>query len=198
VLHEDGRLPELDLTAGQARLLDHYEELLSTKAVPLGLVAGRDRARIRERHIADSLRAVPLIKEQDRRGIDLGSGAGLPGIVVAVAVPSLTVVLLESRRKRVAFLEWVLGELGLRNAEVLHGRAEDLEESVDVCLARAFAPLRRSWAAGAPLLRSGGRLIYFAGASGEVPSELPFATNVQVGNGGVVESGGPLVIITRE
>jgi 16S rRNA (guanine527-N7)-methyltransferase len=198
VFHDLGTSLGFELSSHQVELLERYEQLLATRAVKMGLVAESDRDRIRNRHVGDCLRAVPVLSAGDGLAVDLGSGAGLPGIVVAIAQPSLTVVLVESRRKRVGFLELAVAELGLANAEVLHGRVEEATYSADVCFARAFASLDRSWAVARRLLAPGGRLVYFAGAEGAVPEDLPFAANVRIQETGVVESGGPLVIITRE
>jgi len=132
---------------------------------------------------------------------DLGSGAGLPGVVVAAAAPELRVVLVERRSHRAAFLELVVEGLALSNAEVFAGPAESLDEAADAALARAFAPLDRAWAAAERLLRSGGRLVYFGGG------DLGRAGSIDVPTGAVLEavvrtpvleSAGPLVIMTRQ
>jgi 16S rRNA (guanine527-N7)-methyltransferase len=142
-----------------------FERLLRTRAVGLGAIAASDHARIAERHIQDSLRALACIGSKDQLLIDLGSGAGLPGVPLAIALPDRRFVLVESRRRRGAFLEFVADELALANVSVMVGRAQDLALEADLCLARAFAPQLASWRAAEPLLRPGGRLVYFAGAS---------------------------------
>lgn len=145
--------------------LSRFEGLLGTRAVALGAVAPGDRARIRERHVADSLRALTCVGSTDRLLVDLGSGAGLPGVPLAIALPDRRFVLIESRRRRGAFLEFVADELALANVSVVVGRVQDLALEADLCLARAFAPQLASWRAAERLLRPGGRLVYFAGAS---------------------------------
>jgi 16S rRNA (guanine527-N7)-methyltransferase len=179
-----------------ARLLA-YEHLLEQRAVPMGLVAEGDIGKIRVRHVLDSLRAVaPLAGARD--AYDLGSGAGLPGIVVAIVRPGLRVGLVDSRRRRVAFLELAIAELGLSNAGVLGVRAETLTERVDACLARAFAPPPRAWEVAERLLRPGGRLLYFAGRE-ERPEDLGARMPVlEVLSTPVLESAGPLVIMARQ
>jgi 16S rRNA (guanine527-N7)-methyltransferase len=165
--------------------------------MPAGFVAAADAGRLRERHILDSLRAVRAVRAGDTRALDLGSGAGLPGVVVALACPSLHVVLVEPRRARVAFLELAVEQLSLSNASVLAMRIQDVHEQVDVCFSRAFAPMPDAWRAAAPRLRAGGRLVYFAGA-GAVPPELPSdAAAVEVLESPLLESSGPLFIMTR-
>jgi 16S rRNA (guanine527-N7)-methyltransferase len=182
-----------------ARLI-RFERLLVDRAVPLGAVARSDVTRLRERHILDCLRVAPHVRTAGLT-YDLGSGAGLPGIVAAVAVPEVRVVLVERRANRVAFLELALQELGLSNAEAFAGPVEALAEPADLCLARAFAPLERSWDAAERVLLPGGRLVYFAGR------EQAEAGSVRVPSGGVLEaivrtpvleSAGPLVIMARQ
>jgi 16S rRNA (guanine527-N7)-methyltransferase len=178
-----------------AKLLT-YERLLEQRAVPMGLVAQGDAGKIRVRHVLDSLRAATVIAEA-RDAYDLGSGAGLPGIVVAVARPELRIGLVDSRRRRVGFLELAVAELDLPNATVLGVRAETLSEPVDACLARAFAPATRAWDMAEPILRPGGRLVYFAGTQ-EGAEDLRGSPFLEVVSTSVLESAGPLVIMTRQ
>jgi 16S rRNA (guanine527-N7)-methyltransferase len=174
-----------------------YERLLEDRAVPIGLVAVGDIGKIRARHVLDSLRAsAPLAGARD--AYDLGSGAGLPGIVVAIARPELRVGLVDSRRRRVAFLELAVAELGLSNAGVLGVRAETLTEPVDACLARAFAPAPSAWELAEPLLRPGGRLLYFAGTGERTEDLRARMPVVDVLSTPVLESAGPLVIMARQ
>jgi 16S rRNA (guanine527-N7)-methyltransferase len=177
--------------------LERFEDLLRERAVPAGLVAASDIGRIRERHILDCLRSVVAVRAQDQRALDLGSGAGLPGIVIAIARPSLHVVLVEPRRVRVAFLELAAEHLGLSNVSVFASRIEDVDEQVDLCFARAFAPLPQAWRAAASRLRPGGRLVYFAGAGGRPPEPPLEAASVEVLETPLLESSGPLFIMTR-
>jgi 16S rRNA (guanine527-N7)-methyltransferase len=158
------KLPQ-GLSTQQVGALGQFEDLLRTRAVKFGLISIRDRERIRERHIADSLRALACIHSTDRTIVDLGSGAGLPGVPLAIVLPNRTFVLIESRSRRGAFLEFVTEELALANVSVVVGRAEDLVMDADLCLSRAFAPPMASWRAARRLLRTGGRLVYFAGKS---------------------------------
>jgi 16S rRNA (guanine527-N7)-methyltransferase len=172
-----------------------YEALLLEKAVPLGFVGRSDQGRIRDRHILDSLRAAAEVRAADRRALDLGSGAGLPGIVLAIAAPELRVGLVESQRRRVAFLELAVERLDLGNADVVSGRAEELEPgSADLCTARAFAPPDRAWQVAEPLLAPGGRLVYFAGRGAQqAPGDAPISSTRPAR----LESAGPLVIMGR-
>lgn len=144
--------------------LRHFERMLVEKAVPMGLIADSDRERIWERHVLDSIAATIAFTPEDHDAADLGSGAGLPGIALAIELPGVRFVLAESRARRVGFLEYAVSELQLENVSVHHGRAETLPHGAfDVATARAFAPPLRSWAAAEPLLRPTGRLVYFSG-----------------------------------
>jgi 16S rRNA (guanine527-N7)-methyltransferase len=195
-LEAAGRLG-VDLSEEASFGLGRFEKVLRERAMPAGLVAAADAGRLRDRHILDSLRAVRAVRAGDTRALDLGSGAGLPGVVVALACPSLHVVLVEPRRARVAFLELAVEQLSLSNASVLAKRIQDVDEQVDLCFSRAFAPMPEAWRAAAPRLRAGGRLVYFAGA-GAVPPELPSdAAVVEVLESPLLESSGPLFIMTR-
>ena len=185
------------LSAGQAGLLLRFESLLSERALSLGLIAATDADRIHERHVLDSLRSVAVLSAE-RDAYDLGSGAGLPGIVVAIARPDLRMCLVESRSIRAAFLEYACEALELANVTVITGRIEKLFEPVDVCFARALTSLSRSWSMARPLLRHQGRLVYFAGRAptvGEIPAN---AAASLVPSPPVLESSGPLVIMTRQ
>jgi 16S rRNA (guanine527-N7)-methyltransferase len=196
-LREQAASLGVELDPAQAIRLLRYEDLLLRRAVPLGAVARSDASRIRERHILDCLRSAPLVSKASS-ACDLGSGAGLPGVVVALALPRLEMVLVESRAKRAAFLELTVQELGLSNAKVVVGRAEDLTVGVDACLARAFAPLSEAWEVARVILHPGGRLVYFAGAETRDPAAPPGATLEAVVRTPVLESAGALVIMARQ
>jgi 16S rRNA (guanine527-N7)-methyltransferase len=185
------------LDEAQLAQLLAYERLLLERAVPTGLVAEGEVGGIRVRHVLDSLRAAPAMAGM-KDAYDLGSGAGLPGIVIAIARPDLQVGLVDSRRRRVAFLELAVAELALANATVLGVRAERLTEPVDACLARAFAPAARAWQLAAPVLRPGGRLVYFAGRAERTEDLGTLAPVIDVLSTPVLESAGPLVIMARQ
>lgn len=190
-----------DLDEEQAGKLLRYERLLVARAVPTGLIAEGDADQIRSRHLLDSVRAAPLMAEAEDT-YDLGSGAGLPGLVIAIARPNLRVGLVDNRQRRIAFLELAIEELDLTNAAICPVRAESLTIPVDICTARAFAPPARTWKVAERLLRPGGRLIYFAGRGTEtkpairgIPSD---ARVLDVFGTPVLESAGPLVIMARQ
>lgn len=181
-----------------------FEELLLSRAIPMGLVSASDKEALWDRHIDDSLRAAEAFREEDRRCFDLGSGAGLPGIPLAIALPDRDLVLIDSRRRAVAFLELAVDRLGLENVQVLPDRIESVGAEVaaggllpaDVATARALAPIDRSWRLAAPLLRSGGRLVYFAG-EGLTDPEVAARRAGADGELLVLDSWTPLVIMGR-
>ena len=194
VKHE-GPPPSLD--EAQERALEAYGALLTGRAVAAGMVSADDVLRLRERHLLDSLRAAVAVTSDDRDAYDVGSGAGLPGVVVAIACPDLRVALVERRRSRAAFLELVVDELRLPNATVVPAGSERLAERVDVVFARALAPVRPAWAIAEPLLRPGGRLVYFAGEGFRPDVELPDDVRATLLSPSLAPSG-PLVIMARQ
>lgn len=186
----------LSLDTGQMGRLEAYASLLRVRAVPLGLISATDRDRLAARHVGDCLRAAAVVLPTDRSAYDLGSGAGLPGIPVAISCPWLQVDLVESRRSRVGFLELAVEHLRLENARVLGVRIETLSEKVNLCFARALASPTASWKAAEPLLLPRGRLVYFAGAGSELAG-LPRDVTVDVIPAIALARSGPLVIMTR-
>jgi 16S rRNA (guanine527-N7)-methyltransferase len=165
---------ELAAAAGQvfgARLpiAIAYAELLVTDGVVRGLIGPREAPRIWERHLINC----GVISEMIQTGasvVDVGSGAGLPGIVLAVARPDLTITLVEPLARRTAFLSEAVTALGLdATVTVVRGRAEDLAGeppvAADVVTARAVAPLDRLVGWCLPLADVGGRLLALKGAS---------------------------------
>ena len=144
----------------------HYAGLLTGPGVERGLIGPGEATRIWDRHILNCAVLAELVPDRCLLA-DLGSGAGLPGIVLALLRPHAEIVLIESLARRVAFLEECVTELGLGRVRVLRGRAEDLapEVQADIVTARAVAPLDRlaGWAMG--LCRPGGTVLAMKGAS---------------------------------
>ncbi len=148
-------------------LARRYAELLVTDGVLRGLVGPREAPRIWERHILNCAVVGELIPHGSRV-VDVGSGAGLPGIVLAIARPDLTVTLVDSLARRTSFLTEVAAELGLADqVSVYRGRAEEMASppEADVVTARAVAPLDRLATWCLPLLKHGGRLLAIKGVS---------------------------------
>lgn len=146
-----------------------YADLLVTDGVVRGLIGPREAPRIWERHLINCA----MVSEMIPIGasvIDVGSGAGLPGIVLAVARPDLTITLVEPLARRTAFLSEAVTALGLEaTVTVVRGRAEDVAGgppvAADVVTARAVAPLDRLAGWCLPLAAVGGRLLALKGAS---------------------------------
>jgi 16S rRNA (guanine527-N7)-methyltransferase len=188
----------LVLSHDQLERLLTYATLLESIGIEAGVVGPSDRGRVAARHVADSLRAAAVLTPAEIATLDLGSGGGLPGIPVAIASPAVTVGLVESRRRRVGFLELACERLVVDNATPIAQRIESIDgEPVDVCFARALAPLAAAWRLAMPLLRTGGRLVYFAGAETDLTGAEDLGFPVEVRRPVAVASGGPLVIIGR-
>ena len=123
-----------------------------------------DAAHAVDDHLADSLVALELEEVRAAATIaDLGSGAGLPGLPLAIALPEAAVSLVESSIRKCEFLERAVQACGLANVEVVHARIEEWNASVDVVTARALAPLEVVVEYAAPLLRIGGTLVVWRG-----------------------------------
>jgi 16S rRNA (guanine527-N7)-methyltransferase len=161
------------------------------------MVALSDADHLRVRHIADSLRAAPHIPARMTPLCDLGAGAGLPGIPLAVARPDLEITLIEPRRTRAAFLELVVERLAVGNVVVFPGPAEELSRSFEICTARGFADAATTWEIGRRLLRPDGQLLYWAGATFR-PEDAPAEVLVRTLEDATLESGGPIVIMSRQ
>jgi 16S rRNA (guanine527-N7)-methyltransferase len=196
VKHE-GWTPD-QLSPAQLRSLDAFERLIATHAVPRGMVAASDLEHLQERHVMDSLRAVPYLPPGALAVVDLGSGAGLPGIPVAIARQDLTVTLSEPRQARAAFLELVVERLELTNVLVFPKPAEELAPGkTEVCVARGFRDPSGTWAIARELLAPGGELIYWGGTSFRT-DQAPVDVRIVAVGEPALESGGPIVIMTRQ
>jgi len=148
-------------------LARRYAELLAGPGVRRGLIGPREPDRLWSRHLLNCAVLGELVPT-GVRVVDVGSGAGLPGIPLVLARPDLRLELVEPLLRRSTFLTEVLGELGLAGCRVVRARAEDAVDAVggaDVVTARAVAPLARLAGWTAPLLRPGGTLLALKGAS---------------------------------
>lgn len=150
-------------------VVEDYAALLSTAGVVRGLIGPRETPRLWERHLLNCAVVSDLIPH-DARVADVGSGAGLPGLVLAMRRPDLEVTLVEPLLRRTAFLEEAVSLLGLDNVTVLRGRAEEAalaahHGSFDVVTSRAVAPLERLASWSLPWVRPGGTFVPMKGAA---------------------------------
>lgn len=136
-----------------------YAEFLKGPGIERGLIGPREAERIWERHILNCIPVSTLMRE-GASVLDIGSGAGLPGVVIALARPDLKVTLLEPLQRRVAFLEEAVAGLGV---DVLRGKAESLKGQYDYVTARAVAPLSKLWEISKHLIKPGGSLLAMKG-----------------------------------
>lgn len=145
-----------------------YAELLAGAGVERGLLGPREPARMWERHLLNCAGLVELLSPGETV-LDLGSGAGLPGVVLGVIRDDVTIELIEPLLRRATFLSEVVDELGLTNVSVRRARGEELAGKVtaDVVTARAVAPLDRLTGWSMPLLRAGGRLLALKGETAD-------------------------------
>lgn len=170
----EGPEGEKTLAAAQAvfgermPLAERYWSSLAGAGVERGLIGPREVDRLWIRHVLNCAVMGDLLVDGENV-VDIGSGAGLPGIAVAIAKPSVRMTLVEPLLRRATFLEEVVGELGL-DVRVVRGRAEEKEVKkvvggADVVTSRAVAPLDRLAKWCVPLLRPGGRLMAIKGSS---------------------------------
>jgi 16S rRNA (guanine527-N7)-methyltransferase len=151
-------------------LAEQFTELLSTEATVRGLIGPREVPRLWERHLLNCAVISDLMPENSTV-CDIGSGAGLPGIVLAIRRPDLSVTLLEPLLRRTTFLELAVSRMGLNNVTVHRGRAEEMHSDTewaggfDVVTSRAVAPMERLAGWSLPLVRSGGLFLAMKGSS---------------------------------
>jgi 16S rRNA (guanine527-N7)-methyltransferase len=157
-------------------LAEEYAALLATDGVLRGLIGPREGPRLWARHLLNCA-ALARILPAGSTVCDVGSGAGLPGVVIAIARPDTAVTLLEPLLRRCEFLQEVVDALGLSRVEVVRGRAEALHghRTFDVVTSRAVAPLSRLVEWSMPLVSPNGALLAMKGASvgDEIPDALP-------------------------
>ena len=166
----------MEINPRQAALFDVYLRLLIADAPAANLTSLRDPEAIRKRHFAES---IALLEAIERQGalvspvIDVGAGAGFPGVPMKIMRPELHITLLEATAKKAAFLERLAGALGLSGVTVVNGRAEDVARDAEhrdaygLAVARAVAPLRVLVELALPFVRAGGHLAAQKGSSVE-------------------------------
>lgn len=152
----------------QLALAERYVEWLVGAGVERGLLGPREADRIWPRHVLNCAVLADVLPAGCRSVCDLGSGAGLPGLVLAILRPDVPMVLLEPLLRRSTFLDEVVTDLGLDHVQVVRARAEEYAAGTpdhDAVVARAVAPLSRLVGWALPLLRPGGVLLALKGAT---------------------------------
>ncbi len=150
------------------RLIEAYADFLATEGVTLGLIGPREVPRLWDRHLVNCALLSPLIADEATVA-DVGSGAGLPGLVLAIARPDLRVTLVEPMARRVAFLEDVRDRLSLGTVEIVRRRAEQWADPprFDVVTSRAVAPLPKLLAWAMPLVSDDGVMLAMKGSTAQ-------------------------------
>ena len=163
---------ELGITLSEQQLEQFYRyyKLLVEWNKVMNLTGITELEEVVSKHFIDSLALVKAVSLQDGRkvsGIDVGTGAGFPGIPLKIAFPNLKITLLDSLNKRIKFLNEVISQLGLQNVETIHGRAEDFgrdakyREQYDYCVSRAVANAATLSEYCLPFVKVGGKFISY-------------------------------------
>jgi len=151
---------------GQEEAIRAYADFLTTAGIERGLIGPREGERIWDRHIFNCLPITQLLP-QGASLFDIGSGAGLPGIVIALARPDLKVTLIEPLERRVEFLNEAVAAIAAGGVEiaVIRGRAQDVKKSADFVTARAVAPMEKLKKISWHMVKTGGSLLAMKGES---------------------------------
>ena len=183
------------LTERQMTQFLQYYELLTEWNSIMNLTAITDFDEVLKKHFVDSLSIVKgfdFSENMDLKLIDIGTGAGFPGIPLKIVFPDMHITLLDSLQKRIKFLDEIIHVLGLQKIETVHGRAEDyakpgkLRECFDVCVSRAVANLSTLSEYCLPFVKTGGKFISYK--SEKVTEELVQAEKAVSILGGKIES----------
>lgn len=159
---------DLSLSDDQQRLLLDYVNLLVKWNQAYNLTAIRDPLEMVTRHLLDSLAVLPYLEDGDGgETLDVGTGAGIPGIILAVSRPQQAFTLLDSNGKKTRFVRQARRELGLDNVEVVHGRVEQYRKAPSQIICRAFASLSDMLALMTPIMTDNTRLLAMKAASTE-------------------------------
>jgi 16S rRNA (guanine527-N7)-methyltransferase len=169
---------DVPLSPAQHDQLSRYIDLLLQANQRMNLTRIADREAAEVQHVGDALTVLPFLPPNTFRLIDVGSGGGVPGMILAIARPDAKVVLLEATKKKAAFLQDVVTTLGLANVKVIAERAEAagrgaLRESRDIAVARAVGAMDFLVEWCLPLVKKGGAMLAMKGA--RIVDELPAA-----------------------
>ncbi|GAA2189332.1 16S rRNA (guanine(527)-N(7))-methyltransferase RsmG [Leucobacter alluvii] len=165
------------LAGDRIEMLRAFTADLGTRGEQLGLIGPLEAPRLWTRHVLNSALLAPLIGS-GAQVADIGTGGGMPGLVLAIVRPDAHFLFVEPMERRCAWLQEQIEVLGLENAEVRRGRAEEFHDAweVDQITARAVTALRKLVPLTAPLLRDGGEMLFLKGAA--VDAEIEAAAKV--------------------
>jgi 16S rRNA (guanine527-N7)-methyltransferase len=168
-----------------------FADILAGCGVEQGLIGPREVPRLWGRHLLNCAVVAELVGERHRTLVDIGSGAGLPGLPLAMVLPQVAVTLLEPMERRCRFLAGCVTELRLANVTVLRARAEDSAVQADVATARALAPLPRLAELAVGVVRPGGMVLAIKGrtAAQELAGAGPALRRIGVRSAEVVRAG---------
>ena len=153
----------ITLTKHMLEQLEKYDEVLRSENKKYNLTAIKNKEYVYLKHFYDSLTLSKIIKLENQSLCDIGTGAGFPGMVLKIIYPNLKVTLVDATEKKCKFLQLVIQELGLKDIEVIHARAEiyskTVREKYDIVTSRAVAPLKHLLEYSIPLVKVGGNYI---------------------------------------
>jgi 16S rRNA (guanine527-N7)-methyltransferase len=183
---------KLSLSDEQLDKLIRYKELLVEWNEKINLTAITEDREVALKHFADCLSVLCVRDISGKSVIDVGTGAGFPGLVLKIAVPDIKLTLLDSLNKRIKFLQTVCDELGLDDVECIHARAEEggknpnLREQFDICASRAVAQLNVLAEYDLPFVKVGGEMLALKGPAAD--EEIKNAGKAVKSLGGVLSS----------
>lgn len=157
------KISDITLNEKQIENLIKYLDLLIETNKVMNLTAIREEEAILEKHFIDSLLLTKLIKDDEKNIIDIGTGAGFPGLVLSIVYPNKNFLLVDSVKKKISFINYVIEKIGLKNVETSTERAEELiknnREKFDIALCRGVANLRIILEYLIPFLKVNGRFL---------------------------------------